>query len=66
MTGGVDGYPFVQKALAIDPESAEMHFAAAVMASSPPRPADREQHLRRARAAKNDSLLAQNLNTHFQ
>jgi hypothetical protein len=66
MTGGIDGYPFVQKALAIDPESAEMHFAAAVMASSPPRPADREQHLQRARAAKNDSLLAQNLNTHFQ
>lgn len=61
MTGGVDGYPFVQKALAINPESAEMHFAAAVMASSPPRPADREQHLQKARAAKNDALLAQNL-----
>ena len=66
LTGGIDGYPFVQKALAIEPDSSEMHFAAAIMASSPPRPSEREEHLRKARAAKNDSLLAQNLSTHFQ
>ncbi len=66
MTGGIDGYSFVQRALAIDPDSSEMHFAAAIMASSPPRPGERDDHLRKARAAKNDVLLAQNLSTHFQ
>jgi hypothetical protein len=66
LTGGIDGYQFVQKALVIEPESSEMHFAAAIMASSPPRPSERDEHLRKARAAKSDSLLAQNLSTHFQ
>jgi hypothetical protein len=66
LTGGIDGYQFVQKALAIEPDSPEMHFAAAIMASSPPRPPERDEHLRKARAARNDSLLAQNLSTHFQ
>jgi hypothetical protein len=66
LTSGIDGYQFVQKALAIEPDSSEMHFAAAIMASSPPRPLEREEHLRKARAAKNDSLLAKNLSTHFQ
>ena len=65
LTGGVDGYPLVQKALAIEPDSSEMHFAAAIMMSSPPRPAERDEHLRKARAAKNDALLAQNISTHF-
>jgi len=66
LTGGVDGYSFVEKALAINPDSSEMHFGAAVMASWPSRPADREEHLRKARAAKSDTLLAQNLTTMFQ
>ena len=66
LTGGIDGYQFVQKALAIEPDSSGMHFAAAIMASSPPRPSERDEHLRKARAAKSDSLLAQNLSTHFQ
>ena len=66
LSAGIDGYPFVQKALAIDPNSSEMHFAAAIMTSSPPRPSERDEHLRLARAAKNDALLAQNLSTHFQ
>jgi hypothetical protein len=61
LSAGVDGYQFVQKALALAPDSAEMHFAAAVMA-----PAERETHLAKARAAKNDALLAENLSTHFQ
>jgi hypothetical protein len=61
LSAGVDGYQFVQKALALAPDSPEMHFAAAMMA-----PADRETHLAKARAAKNDALLAENLSTHFQ
>jgi hypothetical protein len=66
LTGGIDGYAFVQKALAIDPDSPEMHFAAAIMTADPPRPSERDAHLAKARAAKNDALLAQNLATHFQ
>ena len=66
LTGGADGYEFVKRALAIDPNSSEMHFAAAIMTSSPPRPTERDEHLRKARAAKNDALLAQNLSSHFQ
>jgi hypothetical protein len=66
LTAGVDGYGFVQKALAIDPDSPEMHFAAAIIATDPPRPSERAAHLAKARAAKNDALLAQNLATHFQ
>ena len=66
LSAGVDGYQFVQKALALAPDSAEMHFAAAIMASSPPRPTERDAHLAKARAAKSDTLLAQNLATHFQ
>jgi hypothetical protein len=61
LSAGVDGYQFVQKALALAPDSPEMHFAAAIMA-----PAEREAHLAKARAAKNDALLAENLSTHFQ
>ena len=67
LSAGIDGYEFVQKALAIDPDSPEMHFAAAIMAAgTPPRPSDRDAHLAKARAAKSDALLAQNLSTHFQ
>ena len=66
LTGGVDGYEFVEKALAIEPDSPEMHFAAAIIASDPPRPAERSSHLEKARAAKTDALLAQNLATHFR
>jgi hypothetical protein len=66
LSAGVDGYQFVEKALALDPDSPEMHFAAAIMAASPPRPVERDAHLAKARAAKSDGLLAQNLATHFQ
>lgn len=61
LSTGVDGYQFVQKALALAPDSPQMHFAAAIIA-----PAERETHLAKARAAKNDALLAENLSTHFQ
>lgn len=66
LTAGVDGYQFVEKALALEPNSAELHFAAAVMATVPARTSERNEHLARARAAKSDALLAQNLATHFQ
>jgi hypothetical protein len=65
LTGGADSFEFVNKAIALDPNSSEMHFGAAIMASSPPRPAERDEHLRKARAAKNDELLAKNLSSHF-
>src|SRR5258708_15061169 len=32
LTGGVDGYPFVQRAIVLQPDSAEMHFTAAIIA----------------------------------
>jgi hypothetical protein len=66
LSAGIDGYQFVEKALALNPDSPEMHFAAAIMAASPPRPTERDAHLAKARAAKSDTLLAQNLATHFQ
>jgi len=65
LTGGVDGYKYVETALTMNPDSAEMHFAAAIMASWPSRPAERDEHLRKARAAKDDALLARNLDSHF-
>ncbi len=66
LSAGMDGYQFVQKALALDPDSPEMHFAAAIMTADPPRPSERDTHLAKARAAKSDALLAKNLATHFQ
>lgn len=66
LSGGIDGYAIVQKALAVVPDSPEMHFAAAIMTSSPLRPSERAEHLRKARSAKGNALLARNLATHFQ
>lgn len=66
LSAGVDGYEFVRKALALEPDSAEMHFAAAIMTADPPRPSERDAHLAKARAAANDALLAQNLASHFR
>lgn len=66
ITGGIDGYEIVKKALAINPDSPEMHFAAALMTFSPSRPAERAEHLSKARATKSDALLAENLSSHFQ
>jgi hypothetical protein len=66
LSAGIDGYEFIQRALVLDPDSPEMHFAAAIITASPPRPAERDAHLAKARAAKSDALLAQNLATHFR
>ena len=67
LTGGVDGYSFVERAIALEPDSAEMHFAAAIMAhtKSGMRP-DYAEHVQKARAAKSDSLLAANVRSHLQ
>lgn len=62
---GVDGYAWVKKAIALRGEDAEMEFAAALITLSGPRE-EHAQHAQRAIAgAKADSLLAQNLGTHF-
>lgn len=67
LTGGADGYSFVEKAIALEPDSAEMHFAAAVMARtrSGMRP-NYAEHAQKARAAKSDALLAANVRSHLQ
>src|SRR5258706_6032032 len=69
LTGGADGYSFVKRAIALDPDSAEVHFAAAVMArgarAGTPR-LDYAEHAQKARAAKSDALLATNVRSHLQ
>jgi hypothetical protein len=65
LTGGVDGYSFVTRALAMQPDSAEMHFAAAIMTRNPPR-AGYQEHANKARAAKSDALLAANIHSHLE
>jgi hypothetical protein len=60
---GVDGYELVLKAIALQRDP-EMEFAAAIITW--PRPADQEDHLRKAAAAATSgSLLAVNLVSHF-
>ena len=65
LSGGVNGYSFVQRAIALDPDSAEMHFAAAIMTRYPQR-ADYSEHARKARAGKSNMLLAANIRTHLE
>lgn len=62
---GVDGYALVKKAMALRANDPQMEFAAALITLSGP-PDEHRQHAQKAIAgAKNDSLLAQNLATHF-
>lgn len=66
LSDGIDGYALVKKALAIE-ANPEMHFAAAIIASSAPvRPAERNEHLQLARAASSDRTLAQNVSNLFK
>ncbi len=59
---GLDGYSYVLRAIKMRGGDPEMEFAAAVMSSS----GTRDQHLQRAAtAARDGSLLARNLDTHF-
>lgn len=58
----LDGYSYVVRAIKMRGSDPEMEFAAAVMSSS----GTRDQHLQRAASAARDgSLLARNLDTHF-
>jgi len=62
---GVDGYDWVKKAIALRGEDAQMEFAAALITLSGPQ-GEHAQHSQKAIAgAKADTLLAQNLATHF-
>ncbi len=68
ITNGEDGYAYVRKALALapEPDSGAMHFAAALVLSDPFRPSERDEQLRAARAAKSDALLAENVASAFR
>jgi hypothetical protein len=62
---GVDGYALVKRAIRLRGLDSQMEFAAALITLSGPQEEHR-QHARKAIAgAKSDSLLAQNLRTHF-
>lgn len=62
---GLDGYSWVERAIALKGTEPEMEFAAALISLGGSR-SNHEQHLRRAIAgAKSDPLLAQNLSSHF-
>jgi hypothetical protein len=61
----LDGYAWVQKAISLRGQDPEMEFAAALITLGGSQ-ADHHQHAQKAMAgAKTDSLLAQNLATHF-
>lgn len=62
---GVDGYAWVKKAISLRGEDSAMEFAAALITTEVSQ-SDRPEHLQKAIAgAKEDSLLAQNLASHF-
>jgi hypothetical protein len=62
---GVDGYALVKKAIALRGADSQMEFAAALITLSGPQEEHREHAQKAIAGAKNDSLLAQNLATHF-
>jgi hypothetical protein len=62
---GLDGYALVQKAISLRGSDPEMEFGAAMIALTHSE-SDRNGHVEKAMAgAKTDSLLAQNLASHF-
>jgi hypothetical protein len=61
----VDGYTMVKKAIAIRGSDPQMEFAAALITLSGPQDAHQEHSQKAIAGAKSDSLLAQNLATHF-
>jgi hypothetical protein len=67
---GVDGYTLVKKALVLRAstlhgDDPEMEFAAALITLSGPQDEHHQHALKAIAGAKTDSLLAQNLATHF-
>jgi hypothetical protein len=62
---GVDGYAFVKKAIVLHGADPQMEFAAALITLSGPQDAHRQYAQKAIAGAKSDSLLAQNLASHF-
>jgi hypothetical protein len=62
---GLDGYTLVKKAIGLRGQDPQMEFAAALITLSGPPEEHRQHALRAIAGAKSDSLLAQNLATHF-
>ena len=62
---GVDGYALVKKAIALRGADSQMEFAAALITLSGPQEEHRQHAQKAIASAKNDSLLAQNLASHF-
>ena len=62
---GIDGYALVKQAIQLRSNDPEMEFAAALLTLSGP-PSEHRDHVQKAMdGAKTDSLLAQNLSSHF-
>jgi hypothetical protein len=62
---GVDGYAFVKKAISLRGSDPQMDFAAALITLSGPQNEHRQHAQKAIAGAKRDSLLAQNLASHF-
>lgn len=62
---GVDGYALVKKAITLRGEDPQMEFAAALITLSGPQEEHRQRAEKAIAGAKGDSLLAQNLASHF-
>jgi hypothetical protein len=62
---GVDGYAFVKKAIGLRGSDPQMDFAAALITLSGPQNEHRQHAQKAIAGAKRDSLLAQNLASHF-
>ncbi len=65
LTTDVKGYDLVAKAIALRGQDPEMEFAAAIITEGAPSKAHREHFLKAVNGAKDGSLLARNLVTHF-
>jgi hypothetical protein len=62
---GVDGYAFVKKAIGLRGSDPQMDFAAALITLAGPQNEHRQYTQKAIAGAKSDSLLAQNLASHF-
>jgi len=65
LTNGVDGHALVERAVAMEPGSPEMHFAAAMVAQNQRLPGYGD-HAAKALAASSDALLATNAQSHLK
>ena len=63
--GDIDGYTMVTTAMKVVKDDPSLHFAAALMTANEKGTPKHREHLRQARAATNDALLARNVRTHL-